>query len=159
VHGIGTVALGVVTRGVIRPHDKLYHTSGKQVMIRSLQSQDEDVTVAEVGTRAGISLKDIGESEIKKGDLLTATPVRRSRKITIAYKKSAAAKESIMEGSSYRFVMNFSHSDCIVTKAGAEELELELAAAVPVELGDEVFLIRKEVPRLFASGKVKEASA
>ena len=154
VRGIGTVALGVVTRGVIRQHDKLYHTSGRQVMVRSLQSQDEDVTSADVGTRVGVSLKDIEESQIGKGDLLTSAPVRRSKKVTIRYRASAAAKESIMEGSSYRFVTNFSRSDCVVTKAGGGEMEIELSAPLPMEPGDEVFLIRKEVPRLFASGKV-----
>ncbi len=157
VKGIGTVALGVVTRGVIRQHDKLYHTSGKQVMVRSLQSQDEDIIRADMGTRVGVSLKDIEESEIGKGDLLTSAPVPRSKKLTLGYRTSAAAKENIMEGSSYRFVTNFSRSDCIVTKVGSSELEIELNIPLPMELGDEVFLIRKEIPRLFASGKVKKA--
>ena len=154
VRGIGTVALGVVTRGTIKQHDKLYHTSGKQVMVRSLQSQDEDVTSAGVGTRVGVSLKDINESEIGKGDLLTSAPVRRSRKITVKYRASPAAKENIMEGSSYKFVTGFSRSDCVVTKVGGGEMEVDLASPVPMEQGDEVFLIRKEVPRLFAAGKV-----
>ena len=159
VKGIGTVALGVVTRGVIRQHDKLYHTSGKQVMVRSLQSQDEDVTSADVGTRVGVSLKDVDEKEIGKGDLLTSAPVRRAKKIAIGYKASPAAKETIMEGSSYRFVTNFSRSDCVVTKAGSGELEIELSIPLPMEPGDEVFLIRRELPRLFASGSVKKVLA
>ena len=65
----------MVTRGVVKQHDKLYHTSGKQVLVRSLQSQDEDVTSAGVGTRVGVSLKDIEEREIGKGDLLNSAPV------------------------------------------------------------------------------------
>lgn len=159
VKGIGTVALGIVTRGTIRQHDKLYHTSGKQVMVRSLQSQDEDVTSADVGTRVGISLKDIDESEIGKGDLLTSAAVRRAKNVTITYKVSPAAKEKVVEGSTYKLVMNFSRSDGVVTKAGEGEIEMELATALPMELGDTVFLIRNELPRLFASGKVKGATA
>jgi selenocysteine-specific translation elongation factor len=154
VKGIGTVALGVVTRGVVKQHDKLYHTSGKQILVRSLQSQDEDVTSADAGTRVGISLKDIEEREIGKGDLLTSAPMRRSKRVTLKYKSSPAAKESVMEGSSYRFVMNFSRSDCVVTRVGSGELEIELSNPLPVEQGDEAFLIRREVPRLFASGRV-----
>lgn len=159
VKGIGTVALGVVTRGIIKQHDKLYHTSGRQVMVRSLQSQDEDVTSADAGTRVGVSLKDIEEREIGKGDLLTSAPVPRSKKITLGYRASPAAKESVREGSSYRFVTNFSRSDCVVTNVGSGELEIELSIPLPVEQGDEVFLIRREVPRLFASGKVLKAMA
>jgi selenocysteine-specific translation elongation factor len=160
VRGIGTVALGIVTRGVVKQHGKLYHSSGKQVAVRSLQSQDEDVASAGVGTRVGVSLKDIGDDEISKGDLLTSTaPVKRSRKLVIESKQSPVAKESVAEGSSYRIAMNFSSSDCIVTGVSGNELELELSAPMPVEKGDEVFLIRKAMPRLFASGRVKEASA
>lgn len=158
VRGIGTVALGIVTRGTVKQHDKLYHTSGKQVMVRSLQSQDEDVTSADVGTRVGLSLKDIEESEIGKGDLLTSAPVRRSKSITIKYRASPAAKETVMEGSTYRFVTNFSRSDGVVTKAGAGEIEMELATPLPVEVGDEAFLIRNDLPRLFASGKVAKTA-
>ncbi len=160
VRGIGTVALGIVTRGVVKQHEKLYHSSGKQVAVRSLQSHDEDVTSAGVGTRVGISLKDIGDDEISKGDLLTSiAPVRKSRKIVIDAKQSAVAKESVSEGSSYRIAQNFSSSDCIVTGIHGNDIEVELSAPMPVEKGDEVFLIRKAVPRLFASGRVKEASA
>ncbi|VVB77194.1 Elongation factor 1-alpha [uncultured archaeon] len=159
VRGIGTVALGVVTRGVVRPHDKMCHSSGKQVMVRSIQSQDEDVESADVGTRVGLSLKDIGDDEMGKGDLLTSAPVRRSKKLVLDYKASPAAKETILESSTYRFVMNFARSDCVVTKVGPQELELELASAMPVEVGDEAFLVRQEMPRLFASGKVKSATA
>jgi selenocysteine-specific translation elongation factor len=159
VRGIGTVALGIVTRGTVRQHDKLYHTSGKQVMVRSLQSQDEDVTSADVGTRVGVSLKDIDESEIGKGDLLTSAPVRRAKNVTLKYRASAAAKETVMEGSSYRFVTNFSRSDCVVTKAGGGEMEVELSNPLPMEQGDGVFLIRKELPRLFAFGTVRAATA
>jgi hypothetical protein len=158
VRGIGTVALGVVTRGTIRQHDKLYHTSGKQVMVRSLQSQDEDVTSCDVGTRVGVSLKDINESEIGKGDLLTSAPVRRTKKLTLRYRSSPAAKETVMEGSSYRFVTNFSRSDCVVTKVSPGEMEIELANPLPMEQGDDAFLIRGDVPRLFASGKVTPAA-
>jgi selenocysteine-specific translation elongation factor len=156
VKGIGTVALGVVTRGTLRQHDKLYHTSGRQLIVRSIQSQDVDVVSAGRGTRVGVSLKDIGDDEIDKGDLLTAALVRRSRKISIEYRVGKAAAEEVTEGAQYGLAHGFSYSECVVTKVGAGELELELKAAVPAEAGDEVLLVRKKVPRIFASGRLKE---
>ena len=39
VKGVGTVALGIVTKGEVKVHDTLYHNSGKAVAIRSIQSQ------------------------------------------------------------------------------------------------------------------------
>jgi len=159
VKGVGTVALGIVTRGTLKQHDKLYHTSGKQVTVRSIQSQDVDVVSAEKGARVGVSLKDISHEEIEKGDLLTPALVKKSAKLVIGYTVSKLAAEKVSEGSWYRLVLGFSFSECMVTKVGNGEMELELKAPLPAEVGDDVLLIRKEMPRIFACGKVKEAHA
>ena len=155
VKGIGTVALGIVTRGVLKQHDKLYHASGKQLTVRSLQSQDEDIVSAGIGTRIGISLKDIGDEEIDKGDLLTLNLVKKSRRISISYKMCKASVEEVKEGAQYGLAHGFSYSECAVDKVGDGELELDLKAIFPAEVGDEVLLVRKKIPRIFASGKVK----
>jgi selenocysteine-specific translation elongation factor len=161
VKGIGTVALGVVTRGTIRQHDKLFHTLGKEVTVRSLQSQDVDITSAEKGTRVGISLKDISDEEIRKGDLLTGKAVGRCTKAVVSYKGSKAVREKPAEGANYGIAVNFSYSECSVKRVdeAKQEMELELKAALPLEVGDKALLLRKEIPRIFASGEVKAASA
>ncbi len=155
VKGVGTVALGIVTRGVIRQHDKLYHTSGKLVVVRGLQSQDVDITSADRGTRVGVSLKDISHEDIGKGDLLTATPVGRASRISVEFTTSKMAVEKMVEGAQYRLVMGFGFSDCAVTKVDGNVVELDLKAKLPAEVGTEVLLIRKAMPRIFAAGRVK----
>jgi selenocysteine-specific translation elongation factor len=157
VKGIGTVVLGVVTRGTIRQHDKLFHTSGKEVLVRSLQSQDEDVAFAERGTRIGISLKDISDEEIKKGDILATHAVGRKECVVVDYKVSGVVKEKPVEGAGYGLVVNFSYAECVVKSASGSEMELELKNPLPVEAEDEALLIRKEIPRIFASGKIRKA--
>lgn len=159
VKGIGTVVLGVVTRGTIRQHDRLFHTSGKEVVVRSLQSQDVDIASAERGTRVGVSLKDISDEEIRKGDLLTSKAVGRCSRVVIGYKASKAAKEGLTEGANYGIAVNFSYSECTVKsiEEAKLELELELRTALPIEAGDTVLLLRKDLPRIFASGEVKAA--
>ncbi len=159
VKGIGTVVLGIVTRGTIKQHDRLFHTSGKEVLVRSMQSQDEDIGSAETGTRIGISLKDISDEEVSKGDLLSARAIPASREIKVSFVQSAAAKERIEEKGSYGLVSNFSYVECAVKKVGGDMLELELKSAIPAEAGEEVLLIRKDAPRIFAYGKVIEAHA
>ena len=154
VRGIGTVALGIVTRGAIRQHDKLFHTSGKQVSVRSIQSQDEDTAEAGRGTRVGVSLKDIGDDEIEKGDLLTTRQVPRCSGIVVELRASAAAKESVAAEARYGVADCFSYSECVVKKVDGKTAELELQAPMPVEIGDTVLLMRSQLPRIFASGKV-----
>ena len=155
VKGVGTVALGIVSRGVIKQHDKLYHTSGKLVTVRGLQSQDVDIMSAGRGTRVGVSLKDITHEDIGKGDLLTATVVNKAGKVSIEFKTSKMAPEKVVEGAQYRLVIGFAFSDCAVTKVDGNVMELELKAKLPAEVGAEVLLIRKAMPRIFASGSVK----
>jgi len=158
VKGIGTVVLGIVTRGTLKQHDKLIHTSGKEVTVRSMQSQDEDVAVAERGTRIGIALKELGDEDFKKGDLLAKQQVARHSKLSIEYKASKIAKEPIEEGKTYGIALNFSYSECVVMKAEGSKIELELKTKIPAMIGDELLMIRKEIPRIFASGSVKAAS-
>ncbi len=154
VKGIGTVVLGVVTRGTVRQHDRLFHTSGKEVTVRSIQSQDEDIESAGAGTRVGLSLKDIGDKEIEKGDLLTSKPVAKKNTLSIEYRASPVARESIEKGKSYGVASNFSYSECVVKNASGQALELELKSPFPAERGDGVLLIRKASPRIFAFGRV-----
>lgn len=154
VKGIGTVVLGVVTRGTLRQHDRLFHTSGKEVLVRSIQSQDEDVTSAGKGTRVGVSLRDIGDEEIEKGDLLAARHVAKRDRISVECRMSGAAKENVSEGALYGIASNFSYSECVVSEVDRNRLALELKMPLPIETGDEVLLTRKTLPRIFASGMV-----
>jgi selenocysteine-specific translation elongation factor len=154
VKGVGTVVLGVVTRGTLRRHDKLFHTSGKEVLVRSIQSQDEDVAEAGAGTRVGVSLRDIGEEEVEKGDLLAGQHVPRCSRVTVELRISAAAKENAAEGARYGIADCFSYSECVARRVEGSIAELELSAPMPVEIGDTVLLTRSQLPRIFASGRV-----
>jgi selenocysteine-specific translation elongation factor len=156
VKGIGTVALGIVTKGMLKQHDKLCHTSGKEVSVRSIQSQDEDIVSAGVGTRVGVSLKGIEYDEIRKGDLFTVNQVPMSRRIVLDCRSSSAANEKMEKGAMYAIALGFSFVECTVVRIEGHELELELKSAVPAEIGDEALLTRRQVPRIFASGIVKQ---
>lgn len=152
VKGIGSVALGIVTRGTVKVHDQLQHSSGKGVEVRSIQSQDVDVKEAGHGTRVGLALKGIEHSEIEKGDLLTKSKVEKSSSIKVKLQVNSFSPEEI-GSSSYMLVSNFSYVRA--TSEGKDaETTLKLEKAIAVEKGDKFLLIREKAPRIFASGEV-----
>lgn len=73
VRGVGTVALGFVKRGVLRPHDELRLAPlDRSVLVRSIQRFDEEQTEAPPGSRVGVALKGVEADEIDRGAVLTA---------------------------------------------------------------------------------------
>ncbi|MGC8662341.1 MAG: hypothetical protein ACP5RT_00970 [Candidatus Micrarchaeia archaeon] len=153
VKGIGCVLLGIVTRGSIAMHDTLKHSNGKEVFIRSIQSQDRDVEKADIFTRVGIAVKGLDAEEVEKGDILANNVISYKKSLNAKIKVSGIAKEELKEGSSYGFAINFSYTTAIVGHVGSE-IELKLEKPVPFEKGDSFFLIRQKQPRLFAAGTV-----
>ena len=116
VRGVGSVVLGIVTRGRLKVHDELYHSSGKLVTVRSMQSQDNDIKEAELGTRVGLALKGIEHDEIEKGDLLTKNKIAKISEIQTRLKSSQINREQLKTGNKYLFVSNFSYTSATVVE-------------------------------------------
>jgi len=58
VKGVGTVALGVVKKGVVKKHDNLtIYPDRKKASVKSIQVQDLDVSEAAAGVRLGLAMK------------------------------------------------------------------------------------------------------
>lgn len=159
VKGIGTVVLGVVTKGIVKVHDTLYHNSGKTVGVRSLQSQDEDIKEAGPGTRVGIALKGIEDSDMKKGDILSSVQTKSGRQLELEVKNSSFAKELIEVGKTYSIATGFSYSVAVVESINGTKVKLKLEKAICAEANDRFMLVRAIAPRIFASGKILEISA
>jgi len=71
VKGVGTVALGVVRRGILRAHDtlRLWPTE-KSVEVRSIQVHDIDRKEAGTGERVGVALRGVEADELSRGQVL-----------------------------------------------------------------------------------------
>ncbi len=158
VKGIGTVVLGVVTKGTVKVHDTLYHNSGKQVMIRSIQSQDQDIKEAGIGTRVGLALKGIEEEDMGKGDILSNVQAKSGKHIEIDAKKSAFVNESIEIGKTYSLATGFSYSSVVVEEINGPKIKFKLEKVISAEIGDQLMLVRTIAPRIFASGKIVNIS-
>ncbi len=157
VKGIGSVALGIVTRGTVKVHDKLIHNSGKEVEIKSIQSQDVDQKEAGMGTRVGIALKGIESDEMDKGDILCHTRIPKVKSITLSAKRSTFVGEELKEGGRYMIAANFSHS--IAFLDDPKTMRFTLEKPIAIEKGQRVTVSREQQPRVFASGTVTEATA
>ncbi|MDE1865876.1 MAG: hypothetical protein KGH94_04545 [Candidatus Micrarchaeota archaeon] len=154
VKGVGTVLLGVVTRGVLRKHDKLLKP-GKEVVVRSIQCQDEDVESAELGSRVGIAAKGVTDDDVKKGDVLSTSLIPSRNAITIRARFSKVANEQAREGNQYQIFTGFNSCSCILEKIAGGMVSLKLDKELQLEKGDTVMLGRTRAPRLFAAGTVE----
>ncbi len=156
VTGVGTVALGFVTKGKVAVHDKLVLPSGAEVTVKSIQSNDVDVESADIGTRVGLALKGVKPEGIRKGDLLCAMRVPPASTITARLAKTDIEREELSEGNAYGFVANFSYTNATVVSAG-EPASLRMERPIPMQEGDAFMLLRKREPRVFARGVVQSA--
>ena len=77
VKGVGTVALGVMARGEIKVHDKITaYPLGKEVEVKSIQKNDQDVQSAGPGDRVGLCLKGTKAGEVDRGTTLSTAPMQ-----------------------------------------------------------------------------------
>jgi selenocysteine-specific translation elongation factor len=154
VKGVGTVLLGVVTRGTLRKHDKLLKP-GREIVVRSIQCQDEDVESADLGARVGIAAKGIGEDDVKKGDVLSTSLIPGRTDANVSIRMSKVANEQVKPGSQYQIFTGFNSCSCIVESLEGGKARLKLDKELQLEKGDMIMLGRTKSPRLFASGTVE----
>lgn len=156
VNGIGTVTLGVVTKGIVKVHDKLFANSGIEVTVKSIQSRDVDVEQAVEGTRVGLALKGAKSDDIKKGDLFSKSAIPSCKSLSAHLTYAQINKEEIKSGSTYGFVSNFSYTNCSVSSISGNEITLKLERPLQLEEEDKFLLLRENKPRIFASGIIEK---
>jgi selenocysteine-specific translation elongation factor len=100
VKGVGEVVLGFVRKGVVKKYDKLNLLPvGKEVIVRSIQVQDEDLETAEAGTRVGLALKGATLDDLGRGSILTASAaVKAASKIDLSFQRSPFYSDEVREG-------------------------------------------------------------
>lgn len=153
VKGIGTVILGIVSRGAVKVHDVLYTSEGKSVGVRSIQAQDQDVDEAGKNARVGLAVKGIESAQIGKGDVLSDTPIKKVNRAAAQITISGMIKERDFEYKELWMVSGFGSSICRVAKSG-DNYELSLSSQLSLSSGDSFLLVRKNEPRIFAGGRI-----
>ncbi|MCL5434032.1 MAG: EF-Tu/IF-2/RF-3 family GTPase [Candidatus Marsarchaeota archaeon] len=154
VKGIGNVALGIITKGVINLHDELYCNSGKKVLIKSIQTHDINIESAIPKMRVGLALKGINADEISKGDILLSKQFNKLSTVTakININILEADNKKILQGEQYILVSNFMHAIVTINNFNKLEKIIEISLNNPsyFEKGDIFFLLQNRTPRIFA---------
>jgi selenocysteine-specific translation elongation factor len=105
VRGVGEVVLGFIRKGVVRKFDKLkLLPADKEVMVRSIQIQDEDYDGAEAGSRVGLALKGATVEEMRRGSVLCAGSPETDTTLKLAFTKSPFYSDDVREGASHATV-------------------------------------------------------
>ncbi len=159
VKGIGTVLLGLVTSGKVQKHDTLKTPEGVDVLVRSIQVQDDDVEFALEGARVGLAVKGVDERAIEKGDILAKQTVRRVSSINASIKISKLADRTNLDYKEMWFVSGFRSCLCKISNFDGTKGSISLLSKLTIEPGEKFLLVRNDSPRIFAGGVVIEALA
>jgi len=72
ITGTGTVAVGVVQSGIVRPGPAVLMPQGKRVQIGWIESHHEKIPQATPGTPIGVALPGISKQDVPRGSLLVS---------------------------------------------------------------------------------------
>jgi elongation factor 1-alpha len=72
ITGVGTVPVGRVETGVIKPNDKIiFEPSGVTAEVKSIEMHHKQLAKAEPGDNIGFNVRGIAKTEIKAGDVVS----------------------------------------------------------------------------------------
>jgi selenocysteine-specific translation elongation factor len=100
IKGVGEVILGFVKKGIVRKYDNLtLLPANKEIIVRSIQMQDEDYDQAEAGSRVGLAIKGATVDEMRRGSIICARDsVKTATRLKLSFKKSPFYSEDLKEG-------------------------------------------------------------
>lgn len=100
VKGVGEVLLGFLKKGVVRKYDKLrLLPANKEIMVRSIQLQDEDHEEALAGSRVGLAVKGASVDEMKRGSIITASEsVTTSTSLKLSFEQNRFYPGNVTDG-------------------------------------------------------------
>ncbi len=103
VKGVGTVILGKVVQGKVKPYDNLkLLPKGSDVVIKSIQMHDDAVEEAVCPARVGLSVKGITPDDVQRGDILCQPDsMIVAQQITLDYHQNAFFKGELTENQMY----------------------------------------------------------
>lgn len=155
VKGVGTVALGIVQQGKVAVHQKLdFIPSGVSAEVKSIQVQDVDVRDAEVGSRVGLSLKNIEADAVAKGDVAAEEKWASASKIEANVQLSKFYRGDL-ESVQFFVLWGLKFVASKAKKNAAGNYEIEFGSPLPVRQGEMLQLFLAEaMPRIIGNAKV-----
>jgi selenocysteine-specific elongation factor len=160
VKGFGTVVTGTLSGGSLSTGDTvILHPGSRPIRVRGLQVQGKSVTRAEAGERTAVNVAGIEHTEIRRGDVLTASNrVEPSRRLAVALDW---LPEQAAHSGRERFLVHLGAAEVSahlkIWKTDAEDsrfAQLWLAKPVMAFPGDRLILRRPSPADTVAGGTV-----
>jgi len=155
VKSVGTVALGTVRRGKLLNHASLrVFPLKKDVQVRSIQMQDENVEEAGFGSRVGVAVKGVGADELSRGCVLAQDAIPSEKKLEGSFEKNKYYRADVSEGKQMQVLVGMQYVQAAVEKAG-EKIALSFQKDVSFEKGDTFILADGGAKGLRIAGRGK----
>jgi selenocysteine-specific translation elongation factor len=156
VKGVGEVILGFVKKGAIRKYDKLtVLPANKEVIVRSIQMQDEDYDQAEAGSRVGLAMKGATVDEMARGSILCAPQnATTGTSFKLSFKKSPFYSDDLSQGT-FHATIGMQTVPVSIAEIGATTLVIESEKPVVYTLEDNFLLLNLNAKktRIIGTGK------
>ena len=154
VKGVGEVILGFVRRGIVRKYDELMLLpANKEVVVRSIQMQDEDYDQAEAGSRVGLAMKGATADEMKRGSNLCAPgTAKTSTSFKLSFKKSPFYSDDFSEGT-FHATLGMQTMPITITNIGATSLAIESEKPLAYTPDDTFLLLNLNAKKMRVMGK------
>lgn len=165
VKNVGTVILGTVRGTVKKFDDFIVYPTDKKTTIKAVHVYDEEVESAESGSRVGLNLKGIKDSELERGYILGKEgEIMVKREIEVKFRVQKFWRYPIYSGNEYVFICGIQQLSAKIKEVKQGELRtgeegvmtLELDWKLSHEKGDKIALIRPDLPdnRIVGVGEI-----
>jgi selenocysteine-specific translation elongation factor len=154
VKGVGEVILGFVKRGVVRKYDKLtLFPANKEVLVRSIQMQDEDYDEAEAGSRVGLAVKGATVEEMKRGSVLCAPGgALTGTSLKLSFKKSPFYSDELSEGT-FHATVDMQTVPITISDVSASSIVIESEKPIAYTPNDTFLLLNLNAKKMRVIGK------
>lgn len=154
VKGVGEVALGFVKQGTVKKYDKLnLLPANKEILVRSIQVQDEDRETAEAGTRVGLAVKGANIEELGRGSILTtSTDMKADSKLKITFQNSPFYAEGVREGS-FHATIGMQTTPITISEISSNSLTIESPNPITHATHDTLLLLDLNAKKTRIIGK------
>lgn len=153
IKGAGTVVTGTLTAGTIRPGDVL-ELHGQQVHVRSVQSEDTPIDVAQPAMRVALNLRGIDAESIGRGDALLTPGAWQSTLLIDATLTTPTTSPLPREVVAH---VGTASVPCAVRLLGRNHVRLSFELPLPLKIGDTVVLRGSGEQYILAGARVVDA--
>jgi selenocysteine-specific translation elongation factor len=153
VRGVGEVILGFVRKGIVRKYDKLMLLPAKkEVIVRSIQMQDEDFDEAMAGARVGLAIKGATVDEMSRGSVLCAANTAKAEtRLKLSFEKSRFYPDEVVKGA-FHVTVGMQTVPITITEITGTSIAIESQKPI-VYLPEDIFLLLDLNAKMRVMGK------